>query len=376
MQGFKHKMSGMEKARSQLITRKSKLILLACFSFVMFYVFTYMLNPYDIWWKQYFARNVTDILIEWALSLMSCSLIAVSSIWIHERLNKKLPWIETPLRRLAIETLLNVASVVLLIFSQLIVMYLLEDISSELFGDNNENRWYWQWLTVSIFIALTISAINTGDYLILNWKNAALEATEHKLMSAQHQQAATEAELQALKLQLDPHFVFNNLSVLSELILEDQQLGYHYAENFSKVYRYLLLNSRKDLITLEDEMKFLKAYIFLLEHRAGSGIHFEININADHLNLHLPPMTLQLLIENAMKHNKFLKSNPLKISVKSGENADLIVCNSIIPLQKAEPSSALGLQNITQRYQLLSKREPLISANESYFTVSIPLLKS
>ena len=376
MQGFKHKMSGMEKARSQLITRKSKLILLACFSFVMFYVFTYMLNPYDIWWKQYFARNVTDILIEWALSLMSCSLIAVSSIWIHERLNKKLPWIETPLRRLAIETLLNVASVVLLIFSQLIVMYLLEDISSELFGDNNENRWYWQWLTVSIFIALTISAINTGDYLILNWKNAALEATEHKLMSAQHQQAATEAELQALKLQLDPHFVFNNLSVLSELILEDQQLGYHYAENFSKVYRYLLLNSRKNLITLEDEMKFLKAYIFLLEHRAGSGIHFEININADHLNLHLPPMTLQLLIENAMKHNKFLKSNPLKISVKSGENADLIVCNSIIPLQRTEPSSALGLQNITQRYQLLSKREPLISANESYFTVSIPLLKS
>ena len=182
--------------------------------------------------------------------------------------------------------------------------------------------------------------------------------------------------MQALKLQLDPHFVFNNLSVLSELILEDQQLGYHYAENFSKVYRYLLLNSRKDLITLEDEMKFLKAYIFLLEHRAGSGIHFEININADHLNLHLPPMTLQLLIENAMKHNKFLKSNPLKISVKSGENADLIVCNSIIPLQRTEPSSALGLQNITQRYQLLSKREPLISANESYFTVSIPLLKS
>jgi len=366
----------MEKARSQLITRKSKLILLACFSFVMFYVFTYMLNPYDIWWKQYFARNAMDILIEWALSLMSCSLIAVSSISIHEWLNQKLPWIETPLRRLAVETLLNVASVVLLIFSQLIVMYLLEDVSSELFGDNNENRWYWQWLTVSIFIALTISAIHTGDYLILNWKNAALEATEHKLKSAQHQQAATEAELQALKLQLDPHFVFNNLSVLSELILDDQQLGYDYAENFSKVYRYLLLNSRKDLITLEDEMKFLKAYIFLLEHRAGSGIHFEININADHLNLHLPPMTLQLLIENAMKHNKFLKSNPLKISVKSGQNSELIVSNSIIPLQKKEPSSSLGLQNIAQRYLLLSDREPVITANDYFFSVSIPLIKS
>lgn len=366
----------MEKSGNQLITKRSKLIVLAFFSFVMFYVFTYMLNPYDIWWKQYFARPATDILFEWALSLMSCSLIAFCSIFIHERLNQRLPWIEMPLMRLVVETSINVASVVLLIFSQLIFMYLLDDKNSELFGDNKENLWYWQWLTVSIFIALTISAINTGDYLILNWKNAALEATEHKLKSAQHKQAATEAELEALKLQLDPHFVFNNLSVLSELILEDQQLGYQYSENFSKVYRYLLLNSKKDLITLEQEMKFLKAYIFLLKHRAGSGIAFEINIDQAHLNLRLPPMTVQLLIENAMKHNQFLKSNPLQIIVQSGENSDLIVSNSIIPLHKKEPSSGLGLQNIVQRYLLLTDRAPRITSSDVFFTVSIPLIKS
>ncbi|MCE7043191.1 sensor histidine kinase [Dyadobacter sp. CY312] len=366
----------MEKTRSQLITRKSKLIILACLSFVMFYVFTYMLNPYDVWWVQYFARPVTDIFTEWALSLISCTLIAVSSISIHEQLNQKLPWIETPLRRLVVETSINVGSVVLLIFSQLIVMYLLEEECTQIFGDNKENLWYWQWLTVSIFIALTISAINTGDYLILNWKNAALEATEHKLKSAQHKQAATEAELEALKLQLDPHFVFNNLSVLSELILEDQQLGYQYSENFSKVYRYLLLNSRKDLITLADEMKFLRAYIFLLKHRAGSGITFEINIDPAQLNLHLPPMTLQLLIENAMKHNKFLKSNPLQIIVTSGPNDDLIVSNSIIPLQKKKNSPGLGLQNIIQRYLLLTDRRPQITTTDAMFTVEIPLIKS
>jgi len=364
----------MEKA--QLITRKSKLIVLAGFSFVMFYVFTYMLDPYDVWWQQYFARSVRDILTELALSLVSCTLIAASSISIHEQLNQKLPWIERPLPRLVVETSLNVGSVVLLIFSQLIVMYLLEEECTQIFGDNKQNLWYWQWLTVSIFIALTISAINTGDYLILNWKNAALEATEHKLKSAQHKQAATEAELEALKLQLDPHFVFNNLSVLSELILEDQQLGYQYSENFSKVYRYLLLNSKKDLITLEDEMKFLKAYIFLLKHRAGTGIAFEIDIDPDQLNLHLPPMTLQLLIENAMKHNKFLKSNPLRIVVKSGTDDDLIVSNSIIPLQKKETSPGLGLQNIVQRYLLLTDRVPQITTTDDLFTVSIPLIKS
>jgi two-component system LytT family sensor kinase len=364
----------MEK--TQLITRKSKLIILAGFSFVMFYVFTYMLNPYDVWWVQYFARPASDILTELALSLISCTLIAASSISIHEQLNQKLPWIERPLPRLVVETSLNVGSVVLLIFSQLIVMYLLEEECTQIFGDSKENLWYWQWLTVSIFIALTISAINTGDYLILNWKNAALEATEHKLKSAQNKQAATEAELEALKLQLDPHFVFNNLSVLSELILEDQQLGYQYSENFSKVYRYLLLNSKKDLITLEDEMKFLKAYIFLLKHRAGTGIAFEIDIDPAQLNLHLPPMTLQLLIENAMKHNKFLKSNPLQIVVKSGTDEDLIVSNSIIPLQKKEPSPGLGLQNIVQRYLLLTDRIPQITSTDDLFTVSIPLIKS
>lgn len=366
----------MRNAPNQLITRKSKLIILACLSFVMFYVFTYMLNPYDIWWQEYFARPKADILIELVLSLSSCTLISLSSIGIHELLNQKLPWIEMPIRRVIVETSLNVASVVLLIFSQLIFIYLLEDKSSELFGDNKENLWYWQWLTVSIFIALTISAINTGDYLILNWRNAALEATEHKLKSAQHKQVATEAELEALKLQLDPHFVFNNLSVLSELILEDQQLGYQYSENFSQVYRYLLLNSKKDLITLQEEMKFLNAYIFLLHHRAGSGIAFEIKIDRAHLNLSLPPMTLQLLIENAMKHNKFLKSNPLLITVKSGENTDLIVSNSIIPLQTKERSSGLGLKNIIQRYVLLTDRTPQITTTSTMFIVSIPLIKS
>jgi two-component system LytT family sensor kinase len=176
-------------------------------------------------------------------------------------------------------------------------------------------------------------------------------------------------------LQLDPHFVFNNLSVLSELILEDQKLGYDYSENFSKVYRYLLLNSRKDLITLEEELKFLRAYIFLLHYRAGSGIAFEINIDSAHLSLQLPPLTLQLLIENAMKHNKLLKSNPLKIAVCSGINMDLIVCNSLIPLDKSELSPGLGLNNIVQRYELLSEALPVIEQTDKRFIVTIPLIK-
>lgn len=335
-----------------------------------------MLNPYDVWWQNYFHRPPSEFLVEWVFSLLFCILISLASIFIHRKLNRSLPWVEKPRKRLIVETSLNIACVLVLIFAQVLFITLLAEKGSETFSDFEKNVWYWQWITVSIFIALTISGIHTGDYLITNWKNAALEATEHKLKSSQHKQAATEAELQALRLQLDPHFVFNNLSVLSELILEDQQLGYDYAENFSKVYRYLLLNSRKNLITLEEELKFLKAYIFLLEHRAGSGILFEIHIDDALLNLQLPPLTLQLLIENAMKHNKVLKSNPLKIVIQGGTDMNLIVSNLVIPLEKKEMSSGIGLQNIIQRYLLLSDRAPQITANNILFTVSIPLIKA
>jgi two-component system LytT family sensor kinase len=365
----------MQKKGNKLITTKSKSIVLALFSFVIFYVFTYMIDPYDIWWQNYFKRPFTEMLLEWSSSLLFCMFISLCSIFIHSRLNHYLSWMDSPLQRLAAETFLNIICVVGLVLAQVLCITLLTKNSPEIYSSSDEVLWQWQWLTISIFMAFIISAIHTGDYLITNWKNAALEATEHKLKSAQHKQAAAEAELQALKLQLDPHFVFNNLSVLSELILEDQKLGYDYSENFSKVYRYLLLNSRKDLITLEEELKFLRAYIFLLHYRAGSGIAFEINIDSAHLSLQLPPLTLQLLIENAMKHNKLLKSNPLKIAVCSGINMDLIVCNSLIPLDKSELSPGLGLNNIVQRYELLSEALPVIEQTDKRFIVTIPLIK-
>jgi hypothetical protein len=122
-----------------------------------------------------------------------------------------------------------------------------------------------QWIATNIVISLIISAFNTVDYLLENWKKTAVEAAQHKLRASKHKQAAMAAELQALKLQIDPHFIFNNLSVLSELILEDQQLGYEYSEKFARVYRYLLVNSRKDIIAVEEELKFLDSYIFLIE---------------------------------------------------------------------------------------------------------------
>ncbi len=139
------------------------------------------------------------------------------------------------------------------------------------------------------------------------------------------------AELQALKLQIDPHFIFNNLSVLSELILEDQQLGYEYSEKFARVYRYLLVNSKKDIIAVEEELKFLDSYIFLIEKRIGEGVIFKIDVQEEYKSMYTLPLSLQLLVENAIKHNQTSKANPLEIHVYTNSESELVVSIHFYP---------------------------------------------
>jgi LytS/YehU family sensor histidine kinase len=184
-----------------------------------------------------------------------------------------------------------------------------------------------------------------------------------------------ESELQALKLQIDPHFVFNNLSVLSELILENQKLGYEYAENFSKIYRYMLVSSKKNIIPLENELRFLNAYMFLIKHRIGQGVDFEINVSEESKQLYMPPLTLQLLIENALKHNKTNRKHPLLIRIYTNDKNELIVENELLPIEKPLESSGIGIRNIVRRYSLLSEKQPDIVKSENSFKVTIPLIK-
>ena len=180
--------------------------------------------------------------------------------------------------------------------------------------------------------------------------------------------------MQALRLQLDPHFVFNNLSVLSELILQDQQAGFEYTENFAKVYRYLLTNSKKKVISLAEELKFLNAYLYLLKKRLGMGVLFEIDLPQTKMDAKLPPVTLQLLIENAIKYNRIDLDNPLVVRVFTNDRNELIVSNNLLPLMSKPYSSGIGLENIIHRYALLSDRRPELQINELSFTVKIPLL--
>jgi LytS/YehU family sensor histidine kinase len=230
-----------------------------------------------------------------------------------------------------------------------------------------ETKSYLQWIILSVIIAFVIIGVNIGDYLIVNWKNSLLKASELN-------RAVIEAELQSLKLQLDPHFVFNNLSVLSELILQNQKLGYEYAENFTRIYRYMLINSKKDFISLSDELTFLNAYIFLIKQRMGEGVVFEINIDHKHMQQYVLPLTLQLLVENALKHNKTQKGKPLLIRISAKGDSVLVVENTLFPLESIIDTSGIGLSNIVRRYSLLSRQMPIIERDDCVFRVEIPLI--
>ncbi|UKB84071.1 histidine kinase [Chryseobacterium sp. MEBOG06] len=340
---------------------------------ITFCVFSYLINPFDPHWEGYFESPWQTIVEDLLWVFFFSVIISEVSISIDGILNRLLPWRNRTIKRLLIQGSLQIIGSILMV---IVINFIIESTSESLpeMDSRKEYTLLGQWVATNIIISLIISAFNTVDYLLANWKKTAVEAAQHKLRASKHKQAAMAAELQALKLQIDPHFIFNNLSVLSELILEDQQLGYEYSEKFARVYRYLLVNSKKDIIALEEELKFLDSYIFLIEKRIGEGVIFTIDIEEEYKPMYTLPLSLQLLVENAIKHNQTSKANPLKIKVYTLPTKELVVSNSVLPLINKPDSSGVGLTNIITRYEILGYTKPIIEQTENQFIVKLPLI--
>lgn len=367
--------SDLEQINKRFLPTRFRKMLLVFFAFIIFYLVSYILNPYSDFWKEYLNRTFYEIVIEWIVTFLFCYLITESSILIHKKLNQRVPWTQNKSKRLLLEVSFNFGVVVILIMMNMLCFSWIysdlpdTDISME------EIKGLLQWIVISLVISFMIISINTVSYLIDNWIDTYMEMSQHKVHAVELRQASVEAELNTLKLQLDPHFIFNNLSVLSELILEDQQLGFEYSENFAKVYRFLLVNSKKNLISLEEEIKFLRAYIFLIENRVGIGVHFSIEIDERSKHMYIPPLTLQLLIENAIKHNATQQKNPLMISIYNPEVDQVVIENTRSQIDQTQiASTGIGLKNMNSRFKLLGKKIPKVFQNEHIFKVSIQLI--
>ncbi len=197
---------------------------------------------------------------------------------------------------------------------------------------------------------------------------------EEKIIQQSTKAETATANFETLKNQLDPHFLFNSLNVLTGLIEENPDKAIDFTTSLSKIYRYLLEQKDKEVVPLEEEIRFAKTYINLLKLRFENSIHFHLNMMDFKEGEFIVPLSLQILLENTIKHNIVTESKPLKIRIyKEGQH--LVVENSLQLKTSVKDSTGVGLNNIINRYQLISNREVKISNENNLFKVELPIIK-
>lgn len=215
-----------------------------------------------------------------------------------------------------------------------------------------------------VFVQMVANSLTIGR-LTQKMFNAQEEIDEMK-------QEKLKMDYNLLQDQLNPHFLFNNLSVLKSLIIYDKDTAVNFTENFTDVYRYVLQSKDKLLVKFKDELEFMKAYGSLHKERLGEGISINVDINEEDLYKDIAPLTAQLLIENAVKHNITSRENPLHIEVYSKNNY-LVVSNNL-NIRESSYSTKTGLKNLAKRYTMLSEKEVEVYYNDKRFEVRVPLL--
>ncbi len=228
-------------------------------------------------------------------------------------------------------------------------------------------------------IDAVIGSINKGGvyrYIAKPWDEREMRMTienARQLFGLQEENIISQFE--TLKSQVNPHFLFNSLNVLSSLIFIDQERAANFVRQLSRVYRYVLDHKDMDTISLKEELPFIESYIFLLKTRFDQNLSVDIDISAEKQNFKVAPMVIQLLVENAIKHNVISKRKPLKVILSTSDNEGyLTVSNNLQLKSSTERSSSIGLTNIQKRYDYLSNKKIEILDDGEFFKVKIPLL--
>lgn len=217
-------------------------------------------------------------------------------------------------------------------------------------------------------INLFLHLLNTILFYFREYRQKWIEAEDLRHSTEQ-------ARMQLIRSQVNPHFLFNNLNVLSGMLIRDNPEANRFIEEFSKVYRYILSNQQKEIVELKDELEFVRPYLFLLHKRFNEGLDVQIRIDDEYLNWQVVPAALQMLIENAIKHNVVSRHKPLVIDIHTNGNHDLVVRNNLQLRTEREPSTNTGILNIRRRYELISGKDVMVKQSGDFFEVTLPLLQ-
>ena len=308
------------------------------------------------------SDSTVSLIINYTYFTIVVHLLWVGNRWIVFNLRKSNYWINRPVIKSV--SILSIH----LVFS-FVLAFLLHSIWNTLVAAtpvpvNN--------LLLASFIAAILSImISTLYEIVLLTREKKVDMLKAEKLS----NAKTHAELDTLKSQIDPHFIFNSLNTLSVLISDDREKALLFNENLAKVYRYILSNRTNDLVTVKEEVDFINSYFFLLKIRFEGSLDINIKIESLDLNrYYLPTIAIQTAIENAIKHNQFSNSRPLTISIELTPDYAIIV-NNKRPVKYKAASSGAGLINLDNRYRLILNKSIHIDETAGFFTIYLPIIK-
>jgi len=300
------------------------------------------------------------VIFVWTFSISITQWIGLG--FIYRLIDRKISWIKAPVKKVFVQIFTFLAySIFAYVVMQFVNYYIWRGILPS-------QSWPWivSSIPVTVFISLIISLIFTAIGFFFAWKNSVIQAEKLKAEMMVY-------KYESLRNQINPHFLFNSLNVLSDLVYDDQATAVKFIRQLSDLFRYVLDSRDKELVPLKDEIEFIRSFIFLLKTRFEEKLEIIIDVQSDTKD-YIVPMTLQLLIENAVKHNEVSETYPLRITIRKNKDY-LEVINGLRPKNAGEDSKKTGLRNIVQQFAFFCDRPIEILPSEEQFMVRIPILK-
>ncbi len=330
-------------------------------SFVLFFVI--------IGIQYFFGRIVklnSNLVTEFTYYVVYGVVLSIINSAYFDFLNQKLNWdklIILKKYRIVIGFIGSIFVTILgIFFIRFSIKVLIEGSSIDHFFENENKAHYLVSLIITIIVSIVF-------HLIYFYK----AYQENKVKEQKIIAGTASAQFESLKNQIDPHFLFNSLNVLSSLIEENPENAQKFTTSLSKIYRYVLEQKDKELVSVAEELQFAKTYMNLLKMRFENSITFEIPENFENEEAKVVPLSLQLLLENCIKHNVVSEAKPLHVKI-SIENGQLVITNNLQKKEVLQDRKGVGLQNIVNRYGILTKRKVLVEENEKEFKVFLPIL--
>lgn len=310
-----------------------------------------------------YSHFLLRLLRGFGLSLIAGFLITYPDLYVIHYLNKAAPWGKRIFTRIAIQlgltvTIAAIISLVITLSANWISAYSDHDLTS-----------------IVIVNILIYAVVNILLMAVLEGWIAYDESRNSKILADNLKTELSQIKFEVLKSQINPHFMFNSLNVLSGLINKDVKKAQQFIDEFSRIYRYVLETIEQPVTTLEKELDFTRSYLFLQQIRYGENLSYSVNIASGLLDSMLPPLSLQVVLENATKHNIVNEAKPLSIEILNEDNF-LVIKNNIQPKISKGISTGLGLKNLVKRYSLVSDKVPVFWIDTNYYIAKLPLINS